>query len=95
MNRRFLYFLAVSALVAGLLAVIAMMTAERGIILFEGIEGPQETSVVQAGPPTPWTKYSGGSASRLSILLTDTDSSWLGLAHGLKSAGIPFSLTTD
>jgi len=51
--------------------------------------------VVQARQPTEWTKYGGGGASRLSILLTDTNSSWLGLAHGLKSAGIPFSITTN
>jgi hypothetical protein len=31
----------------------------------------------------------------LAILLTDPDSSWLGLVHGLKSIGIPFRITRD
>jgi hypothetical protein len=95
MNRRLFSFLAASAFVACLLVGIAILTADRSIILFEGIEGPHDRSTVLARPPTAWTKYGGGGASRLSILLTDTDSSWLGLAHGLKSAGIPFSITTD
>lgn len=95
MNRRLLYFLAMSALVAFVVGGIAVMTAERSIILFEGIAGPHGRSTVQARPPTAWTKYADGGASRLAILLTDTNSSWLGLAHGLKSAGIPFSITTD
>ncbi len=95
MNRRLLYFLATAALAAVLLVGIAVLTAERDIILFEGVEGPQGRSTVAAPQPTSWTKYGGGGASRLSILLTDTNSSWLGLAHGLKSAGIPFSITTD
>jgi hypothetical protein len=95
MNRRLVYFLAASAVFAGLIAGIAILTAERDIILFEGVEGPRDPSVVQARPPTSWTKYEGGGGSRLSILLTDENSAWLGLAHGLKSAGIPFSVTTD
>ena len=95
MNRRLTYFLAALVLVSGLLVGIAIITTERSIILFEGVEGPQDRTMVQARPPTSWTKYQGGGTSRLSILLTDTNSSWLGLAHGLKSAGIPFSVTTD
>ncbi len=95
MNRRLLYFLAASALGLGLLLTAGVMTAERSFIQFDGIEGPGHTSAVQPNLPTSWETYAGGSASRLSILLTDTESSWLGLAHGLKSAGIPFSLTTD
>ncbi|MDH3229329.1 MAG: polysaccharide deacetylase family protein [Alphaproteobacteria bacterium] len=95
MNRRLLYFLAALALFAGLIAGIAVFTTEPGIILFEGIEGPRDRTAMPAWPPTSWRTYAGGGASRLSILLTDTDSSWLGLAHGLKSAGVPFSVTTD
>lgn len=95
MNRRLVYFLAASAVVAGLLAGIAILTAERDIILFEGVNGPRDRSVVQARQPTSWTKYEGGGGSRLSVLLTDENSAWLGLVHGLKSAGISFSVTTD
>ena len=95
MTRRLLYFLAALAFVVGVLVGIAIITQERDIILFEGINGPQDRSAVLARQPTSWTNYGGGGGSRLSILLTDTNSSWLGLAHGLKSAGIPFSVTTD
>lgn len=31
----------------------------------------------------------------MAVLLTDRDSAWLGVAHGLKSFGIPFTLTED
>ncbi len=31
----------------------------------------------------------------MAIILTDPNSSWLGLAHGLKSIGIPFRITRD
>ena len=95
MTLRLFYFLAALALVASLVVGIAIITAERDIFLFEGVKGPQNRDIVQARQPTSWTKYGGGGGSRLSILLTDTNSSWLGLAHGLKSAGIPFSVTTD
>jgi len=95
MTLRIFYFLVAVALVAGLFVGIAIITGERDIVLFEGVKGPQDESLVQASQPTSWTKYRGGGGSRLSILLTDTNSSWLGLAHGLKSAGIPFSITTD
>ena len=44
---------------------------------------------------TPWTSYAAGGRSRLAVLLTDTASAWLGLAHGLKSIGIPFLITRD
>ena len=45
--------------------------------------------------PTPPSAYAGGATSRLAVLLTDRDSSWLGLVHGLRSFGIPFTLTED
>jgi hypothetical protein len=60
-----------------------------------GARGPEDKSVLAERVPTRWQKYSGGADSRLCVLLTDTASSWLGVAHGLKSFGIPFSITTD
>lgn len=62
---------------------------------FPGVSGPSHVSVVPPAVPADWTTYRHGSASRLAILLTDPDSSWLGLAHGLKSIGIPFIITRD
>lgn len=63
--------------------------------IFPDAMGPEKPSVVEAEKPTPWSKYSVGTKSRMAILLTDPDSCWLGLAHGLKSIGIPFMITTD
>ena len=62
---------------------------------FPGVAGPDHATVVPPRVPTAWTTYGEGSKSRLVILLTDPDSSWLGLAHGLKSIGVPFRITRD
>ncbi|MEQ1628026.1 MAG: hypothetical protein ABL965_11585 [Nitrospira sp.] len=62
---------------------------------FPGVSGPDHATVVPPRVPTAWTTYGEGSKSRLAILLTDPDSSWLGLAHGLKSIGVPFRITRD
>src|SRR5205823_5085804 len=42
---------------------------------------------------TSYSKYEAGGPSRLAILLSDTTSNWLSLAHGLKSIGLPFCIT--
>jgi hypothetical protein len=65
------------------------------VFVVNGVRGPEDKSVLQPKVSTSWTKYSSGSSSRLAILLTDTTASWLGLAHGLKSIGVPFLITTD
>ena len=62
---------------------------------FSGVRGPAGRSVVAPPEPTSWKQYSSGSRSRLAILLTDTNCAWLGVAHGLKSAGVPFLITTN
>ncbi len=68
---------------------------DQDIHRFPGLSGPDHATVVPPRAPTAWTTYGGGSKSRLAILLTDPDSSWLGLAHGLKSIGVPFRITRD
>lgn len=65
------------------------------IYIFKGLKGPGESTIVPEPVYTQWKKYSKGSQSRLAILLTDKDGSWLSLAHGLKSKGIPFVITDD
>jgi hypothetical protein len=60
-----------------------------------GVNGPAESTTVSEGSPTPWQTYDKGGRSRLAVLLTRTDASWLPLAHGLKTFGVPFRLTTD
>lgn len=66
---------------------------EKDFYRFAGVSGPDDTTVVPDRVPAVWTTYEQGSTSRLAILLTDPDSAWLGLAHGLKSMGIPFRIT--
>ncbi len=68
---------------------------EQDFHRFPGVSGPDHVTVMPAHVPTAWTAYEQGSTSRLAILLTDPDSAWLGLAHGLKSIGIPFRITRD
>lgn len=68
---------------------------EQAFHRFPGLSGPGHATVVPPRVPTAWTTYGEGSKSRLAILLTDPDSSWLGLAHGLKSIGVPFRITRD
>ncbi len=95
MAQRLPYFLTIIVLAVGIPVGAVLLFNTDDIMLFEGVEGPDTPTTIQAVSPTSWTKYGGGSESRLSILLTDTNSAWLGLAHGLKSAGIPFAITTD
>jgi hypothetical protein len=68
---------------------------EQDFHRFTGVAGPNHVTVVPPRLPTSWTTYGQGSKSRMAILLTDPHSSWLGLAHGLKSIGIPFRITRD
>jgi hypothetical protein len=51
--------------------------------------------VVEAEVPTSWRRFEAGEPSRLAILLSDEDSAWLGLVHGLRSIGLPFVVTDD
>ena len=65
------------------------------IFIATNINGPEDKSVFADKIPTSWTRFSSGSINRLAILLTDTNASWLGIAHGLKTIGVPFIITTD
>lgn len=62
---------------------------------FKDLSGPLKRSVVPLPVPGAWREYGQGSTSRLAVLLTDPHSEWLGLAHGLKTIGVPFIITTD
>lgn len=86
-----------------LLAMSAFVAAVRSaripvgdqIHLFEGLTGPEKPSRVAAEVPTSWRGFEDGGTSRLAILLSDEDSAWLGLVHGLRSIGLPFLVTDD
>ncbi len=59
------------------------------------VNGPDSKSVFPEHATTSIARYSGGSANRLAVFVTDSASSWLGIAHGLKIIGIPFVVTGD
>jgi peptidoglycan/xylan/chitin deacetylase (PgdA/CDA1 family) len=90
---------------AALLAVVALEPTAAGAQAarpakpvaqpFPGAHGPDSATPVLPMPPTPWSRYAAGSPSRLAVLLTDSGTSWLGLAHGLEVIGIPFLITRD
>lgn len=62
---------------------------------FADLVGPTDVSVLPAEVAVRWQDFDHGEPSRLAIFLTDPDSAWLGLAHGLKSIGVPFRITRD
>src|SRR3954471_2799996 len=57
------------------------------------VTGPDSKSVFPEHEPTSFQEYSTGYASRMAIYVTDSASSWLGIAHGLKAIGVPFIVT--
>jgi hypothetical protein len=73
----------------------SMVVPAQAMHIFESVTGPLGVTTVPPVRPTPWNRYAKGSSSRLAVLLTDPSSGWLGLAHGLKTIGIPFVITED
>lgn len=68
---------------------------DERLSLFAEADGPaRATPVAEAVPARP-EAWGEGAPSRLAILLTERDSGWLGLVHGLKSIGVPFIVTED
>jgi len=71
------------------------LTNIEKIYYFPNLQGPKDITVIPPPQPTSYKLYSQGTDSRLAVLLTDSDSAWLSLVHGLKSMGIPFLMTTN
>jgi len=65
------------------------------VYIFPDLHGPEKKSRITIPSSTSYKRYSKGSRSRMAVLLTDDNSFWLELAHGLKSMGIPFLITKD
>ncbi|ROH88296.1 hypothetical protein ED236_02190 [Pseudomethylobacillus aquaticus] len=65
------------------------------VYVFNGVVGPSHKTVLPPPAPAIWKDHDQGSQSRLAILLTDPDSAWLGLVHGLRSMGVPLRITRD
>ena len=86
----------VGALILLIFLVAAVWYAKSSSVFrFPGLSGPSEASVVLPERPTSPDEFAGGMSSRMAILLTDRNSSWLGLVQGLKTFGVPFTLTED
>lgn len=75
--------------------VLGVLHYRSRIFIFSGLSGPSGTTTVKPPSPADWRTYRGGDTARLAILLTDEASAWLGLVHGLKSLGVPFTVTRD
>ncbi|GAA4467171.1 hypothetical protein GCM10023093_22540 [Nemorincola caseinilytica] len=68
---------------------------EKNMFVFPGLMGPSSPSVLPERQMASWGKYHVDNRSALAVLLTDTLSHWIGIAHGLKGIGVPFTITTD
>jgi hypothetical protein len=96
MTKRVFLIIVACFLMVGLYWKFSPQLSARPLVYdFKNLSGPLERSVVPPPVPGAWREYGQGSASRLAVLLTDPDSEWLGLAHGLKTIGVPFVITTD
>ena len=73
----------------------SMTVPAHAVYIFPDIHGPSEVTSVPLAQPTSWSRYRTGARSGLAVLLTDPSSGWLGLAHGLKTIGIPFVITEN
>lgn len=62
---------------------------------FPGLSGPAQADSLHPPRAAQLGDFARGGKSRLAILVTDPESDWLGLAHGLRTIGIPFVLTRD
>ena len=67
----------------------------QDVFVFQGVTGPTEKTAVLPVSPSSSQEYAVGGPSRLAVLLTEERSNWLGVAHGLKSLGVPFVVTRD
>lgn len=79
-------------IIAGVL--IAFLFFYRPVFRFDGLIGPPGQDLI-IQPSSPIVRHSGGAPSRLALLLTDEGSNWLSLVHGLKTIGIPLTVTRD
>ncbi len=94
MGKKSLFIAGFAALLLVIVSIIFLIP-RRDTYIFPGLHGPDAATRILPGPPTPVDRYAGGGESRLAILLTDPGSPWLGLVHGLKSIGVPFTVTED
>jgi len=95
MARKILFLFSIILIISTLLFFSKKSNGEseisnEKIVVFKGISGPDRPTTIPRPNHKSYKLYSNGSKNRLAIYLTDESSSWLALAHGLKSIGIPF-----
>ncbi len=76
-----------------LVAGIYTVTVKKEVFEFDRLAGPDKADVMVKPVPAALADYGVGDTSRVAILVTDPDSAWLGLAHGLRTIGVPFIVT--
>lgn len=65
----------------------------RTPVVFPDLKGPAEITVLPTPAPTlSFADFQHDDNNALALLINDRNSSWLGLASGLKSMGIPFTI---
>ncbi len=71
--------------------------ADSQMRLYPGVSGPAEATPPLAAAELPLARDTcrGTPATRPALLLTDTESAWLGLVHGLRAVGLPLCITRD
>jgi len=106
MTRQFqgpIMFVAITCTLLGLVGWFHVQFSEEqpptlkpeDVFVFPDIIGPTEKTVVLPVHPSSPQPYAVGGPGRLVVLLTEERSNWLGVAHGLKSIGVPFVVTRD
>lgn len=84
------------AIAVALVAGIYLLAFQKTIYRFSEFSGPAHIDAVKPLQRASVQAFSGeASSSRLAVLITDVESDWLGLAHGLRTIGVPFLLTQD
>ncbi|MEM5515868.1 polysaccharide deacetylase family protein [Henriciella sp. AS95] len=79
----------------GVVLALAFLFQPDRMSLWEPLEGPEQPSLIEELPIAQLSDYGTGDENRLAVLVTSDSSNWLGLAHGLKTIGVPFIMTTD
>jgi hypothetical protein len=92
MNSTFRRLLLVAAVLV-ILFLAGFFLLRKPIYRFADWSGPQQSSVVSPVVAATPSLYAQGGENALAIYLTDAHSDWLGLAHGLKTIGVPFIVT--
>lgn len=92
--RRSYAILFVIAVFGSVFALAAIFQPDR-MDLWAPLEGPADSSPIGDVSVANLSDYGEGGENRLAVLITEKGSNWLGLAHGLKTIGVPFIMTED